>query len=361
MERRPLISLVIMRILLPVLSVIVVCWCAETSFAQDTNSAASAPPASPGAPAPIANPTPRQLLAEAILATGDQQTAMIGQLTDTSDVAVVKEILTDWIKGGVYLHQNSDGTMIPFTIEPSGPVQIDNGKPLAATETTPVDTDSHLRRAVRSTLDLLALADPDPNLRRSAVMKLGMMQRASNLPALQARLAKETDGSVRQALEEAISIIGLGDSDPKVQIDAIKKLSALDSISSLDLLKGLQDNGSTPEVQQAAGLAVLSLNNYLFWVNFFGTIFSRSQPRFRTPRGRAWPRHHVRSHGRDQHGPRGADCRRRLCFVCDRRRFRPLFRRSWRDLVFHFRHPVCFHLGGPGGPCTGALYHPLSL
>jgi urea transport system permease protein len=251
--------------------------CAETSFAQDTSSSTPGSPApttaSPSAPALIPNPTPRQLLAEAIVATDDAQTALIGQMTETSDPMLVKTILTDWIKGGVYLHQNSDNSVVPFTIEKDSPVRIDNGQPLTATENTPVDTDSRLRRTVRSVLDLLALVDPDPNLRRSAVMKLGMMQRASNLPALQARLDKETNRSVHQALEEAIAIIHLSDSDPAIQIAAIKQLTALDSISSLDLLKGLEDNSPSPQVQQAAGKAILSLNNYLFWVNFFGTIF----------------------------------------------------------------------------------------
>jgi urea transport system permease protein len=263
--------------LLPVLSCFALFVCAETCSAQDTNSStAGSPvpaPAPPGAPALISNPTPRQLLVEAILATGDAQTTLIGQMTETSDPLLVKTILTDWIKGGIYLHQNSDNSMVPFTIEKDSPVRIDNGQPLTATENTPVDTDSRLRRTVRSVLDLLALIDPDPNLRRSAVMKLGMMQRPGNLPALQARLDKETNGSVHQALEEAISIIHLNDSDPAVQIAAIKQLTALDSISSLDLLKGLEDNSPSPQVQQAAGRAILSLNNYLFWVNFFGTIF----------------------------------------------------------------------------------------
>jgi urea transport system permease protein len=261
-----------MRIIFSILCGLLIFMCPGMSFGQDTNFSAGVPPA-PAAAVPIANPTPRQLLAEAILATGDTQATMIAQLTDTSDPVVVKTILTDWIKGGVYLHQNADNSVVPFTIEPSGPVRIDDGQPLNATETTPVDTDSHLRRMVRSTLDLLALADPDPALRRSAVMKLGMMQRSTNLPALQTRLDKETNSSVRQALQEAISIIHLTDPDTNVQIAAIQKLVALDSISSLDLLKGLEDNGSTSQVQQAAGKAILSLNNYLFWVNFFGTIF----------------------------------------------------------------------------------------
>ena len=265
-----------MRTILPV-SCVFLLSCAGLCFGQSTNGSTpvspDSVPSAPSASTPIPNPTPRQLLAEAILATDEAQMTMIAQMSDTSDPVLVKTILTDWIKGGVYLHQNPDKSMVPFTIEKDVPVRIDNGQPLAATENTPVDTDSHLRRAVRSTLDLLALSDPDPGLRRSAVMKLGMMQRPGNLPALQSRLEKETNGSVHQALEEAISIIHLGDPDPAVQVDSIQKLSALDSISSLDLLTGLAQNSPHPEVRQAAGKAILSLNDYLFWVNFFGTIF----------------------------------------------------------------------------------------
>ncbi len=215
----------------------------------------------------------RTLIAQAVLASGDAQTALIAQLSDTSAPALVKALLTDWIEGSIYLHAAADGTTVPFTIEKNGPARIDTGEPIAATETTGVDTDSHLRKAIRSTLDLLALANPDPALRRSAVMKLGMLQRPAYLPVLQARLAKETVGSVHHALEEAIAIIQLADIDPQKQVAAINQLAALDSISSLDLLTALARNSPDAQVHAAAQKAVLALNNYLFWVNFFGTLF----------------------------------------------------------------------------------------
>jgi urea transport system permease protein len=224
---------------------------------------------------PDATPSPsvRTMLTQAILASGDPQTALITQLSDTTDPALVKEILNDWIKGGVYLHGMPDGTWVPFVMEHDKAVRIDNGQPIDATENTPVDTDSHLRKAVRSTLELLALVDPAPTARRSAVMKLGMSQRFEYIAVLQARLGKETDGSVHQALEEAIAIIQLNDADASTQLAAISRLSTLDSISSMDLLKNLSDHATDPRVQSAAAKAVLSLNNYLFWVNFYGTIF----------------------------------------------------------------------------------------
>ncbi len=282
MEHRLLLRVTIMRAVSRFLpGLLFVCFTGLCP-AQVTNSSLPSPAAvtnamsAPGAPpaaVPAPPPTTRQIMAQAVLATGDAQTSLIAQLIDTNDPVLVKTILTDWIEGGVYLHAETGGAMTPFTIETSGPVRIDNGAPLVATENTPVDTDSHLRRAIRSTLELLALVDPDPALRRSAVMKLGMTQKPAYLPALQARLGKERDGSVHEALEEAIAIIQLNDSDPATQTAAIQKLSALDAISSLDLLQGLSQNSPNAQVQKAAYGAVQSLNRYLFWVNVFGTIF----------------------------------------------------------------------------------------
>ena len=225
------------------------------------------------AAASTAAPSTRALLAQAILANGDAQAQLIAQLTSANDPALVKEVLTDWIKGGVYLHAMPYGTMIPFIMDGEKAMRIDTGEAIAATENTPVDTDSPLRKAIRSTLELLALADPDPVLRRSAVMKLGMTQRSEYLPVLQARLEKETNGSVRHALQEAVAIIQLNDNDAAVQMAAVERLAALDSISGMDLLKSLAVNATDANVRAAAARAVTALNNYLFWVNFCGTIF----------------------------------------------------------------------------------------
>jgi len=208
-----------------------------------------------------------------VLASGDAQTALISQLSETNDPKLVSTLLHDWIEGSIYLHANADGTQVPFTIEKNGPVRIDTGEAIAATENTPVDTDMKLRKSIRTTLDMMALADPDPNARRSAVMKLGMLQKPANIPVLEARLAKEHDGSVRQALNESIAIIQLNDADPANKIKAIDRLVSLGSISSMDLIKGLSENAPDAQVKEAATHAMVSLKGYLGWVNFYGTLF----------------------------------------------------------------------------------------
>jgi urea transport system permease protein len=215
----------------------------------------------------------RALLVQAILADGDAQPGLIAQLSTASDPALIQQVLTDWREGGIYLHVAADGTKIPFRLENGAPVRIDNGQPIDATDNVAVDTDSRLRRAIRSTLDLLSLADPNPLKRTSAVMKLGMLQKPEYLPILQARLKQEKNSNVRHSFEEAIAITQLNSPDAAAQVAAIQKLASLNSISSLDLLTGLTLHATDPNVQRAAGRAVASLNAYLSWVNFVGTIF----------------------------------------------------------------------------------------
>jgi urea transport system permease protein len=217
--------------------------------------------------------TTRNLLVQAILSDGDAQTAFISQLSTAADPVLVQQVLTDWREGGVYIHVASDGSKIPFRKEKDVAVRIDNGQPIDATESVPVDTDSRLRRAIRSTLDLLALADPNPIKRSSAIMKLGMMQKPDYLPILQTRLGQEKNGTVRHSFEEAIAITQLNSPDNATQITAIQQLASLNSISSLDLLTSITLHATDPGVQHAASLAVASLHNHLFWVNFVGTIF----------------------------------------------------------------------------------------
>jgi len=43
---------------------------------------------------------------------------------------------------------------------------------------TPADTDTNLRKVIQQVLDALSLSDPNPDARRSALLKLGNTQKA---------------------------------------------------------------------------------------------------------------------------------------------------------------------------------------
>jgi urea transport system permease protein len=137
-----------------------------------------------------------------------------------------------------------------------------------------VDADLRLKKAIKNTLDLMTLNDPDPEARRSAIMKLGMIQNPVYVPILQARIPKETNRHVQEALTEAIAITQLKNPDPSVQIPAIRQLGALVSIASRDVLTAVaSDPASTPDEVKAAQSSLSLIQSHIDRVDFFGTLF----------------------------------------------------------------------------------------
>jgi urea transport system permease protein len=247
-------------------------------------------PAQAADPPATDSPAIRQQLVQAILSSVAAQQKLLADLGETGS-KLVGDVLTAWNRGGVYLYPAADGTQVPVLLEDSQDasgkaraIKISDGlflKDAAGkdlrfgdSELNTADTDMRLRSTLRQTVDTLALASPDPEVRGSAVTKLGYSQKPMYIPILQARLAKETDAAVRKAILEGIASLQLGDHDPQVQIAAVKQLEALGSIGNLENVQRLAaDPKADPAVVKAAKHAVDSIQSHIWWVNFFGTIF----------------------------------------------------------------------------------------
>ena len=150
----------------------------------------------------------RLTLVEAILSEdADKQIALVTELVDAEDDLVARG-LTAWRASELYLHAPAAGARVPFVLEPrtSGdPVglRLIDGKPLTdasgkslafnASSLTPVDNSSKLRKAIKTTLDLFAIGNRDPRLRRDAVTKLGQSRVADYVPFFERRLKIETN------------------------------------------------------------------------------------------------------------------------------------------------------------------------
>jgi urea transport system permease protein len=232
----------------------------------------------------------RQKLAQAILSQGTEQQQHLGELADSGS-KLAADVLNAWARDGVYLYEAPDGSKVPVLLEEGedsgakGRAQrIDDGTYLkdaqgaearfSASELNAADTDMRLRSAIQQTLDTLGLSASEPDARRSAALKLGNSRKQVYIPVLQGRRSKETDGSVRKALEEAVALLELGAAEPKLQVTAVQELGRLRSIGSLQNLKELADKpGCPPEVVRAARKATRSIEDHIWWVNFFGTIF----------------------------------------------------------------------------------------
>lgn len=228
----------------------------------------------------------RQKLAAAILSSGvEQQTALAG-LADTGS-KIVRDVLTAWPRDQVIVYELG-GQKIPAVIEEeqdaNGAVRatrVDTGEflkdeqgkvlRLAQTDITPVDTDAPLRSAIQQSLDLLALSAPDAEARRSAILKLGNSGKEKNVPLLQKRLEKETDSNLKKTIQESIALLQLANPDPAIQIGAINQLKVLDSIGALDNLKKISNTNQ--DVALASHAAIVSIEQHISAVNFFGTIF----------------------------------------------------------------------------------------
>src|SRR4051812_30368427 len=231
----------------------------------------------------------RPLLVKALLSEGAEQQTNLTELADTGS-KLVHDVLTAWTRDGVYLIETNDAK-IPVLLEEqtdadgkARAIRIVDGQFLkddkgqevkfASADLTSAETDMKLRGAIQQTLDALALSDPNPDARRSAILKLGNSGKEKNIALLQARQEKETNGEVKKSLNEAVALLQLGSADSGVRISAVRKLASLQTIGSLDILKRVAaDPGTDPSVLKEIKLAVSKIESHIQWVNFFGTIF----------------------------------------------------------------------------------------
>src|SRR4051812_34607822 len=163
-------------------------------------------------------PMMRSNLVEAILSEdGARQAELIRGFARAGD-PFVEQALTAWRGGSIYLFE-ADGAKIPFLLDGQtdadgkakglkildGAALLDEaGKPLlfSAGELTAADTDARLRKVIKTTLDLFALGNVNPNMRRDAVIKLGQEQNPDYIPFLETALKTEKAPVVIKALHE---------------------------------------------------------------------------------------------------------------------------------------------------------------
>jgi urea transport system permease protein len=231
----------------------------------------------------------RAKLSQAILADGAEQRKLVGDLADSGS-RLVHDVLSAWTRDSVFLY-DTGSAKVPVLLEDqtdadgrARAIRIDDGKFLVdgknkelrfgANDLNSADTDAALRAVIQQALDSIALADPDPDVRASAVLKLGNSQKLKYVPVLQARLAKETDSGVRRVIAEAIAMLQLGDPDANTQTSAAVALGTLKAIGSREVLNHFcESKSAAPDAVKAARHSISQIEEHISGVNFFGTIF----------------------------------------------------------------------------------------
>ncbi|MDX1953792.1 MAG: urea ABC transporter permease subunit UrtB [Verrucomicrobiota bacterium] len=246
------------------------------------------------AAADSADETARKNLVEAITSEDfDRQSELIRGFVTSSD-SHVHQTLSAWRGGMVYILETNN-TKIPIILEAetdnegkAAAVLVSNGAPLSAdgkrirfssNDLTPADTTSKLRKALKATLDLLALNNPNPKMRRDAVIKLGQEQNADYVPFFRDSATREKDKEVVRALKEAIAVTQILSTDPAEKVEAITQLGKLRSINYISFLTQLQTEARTApdklddQTMEALRSSIVAIETYQWWGNFFGTAF----------------------------------------------------------------------------------------
>ncbi|HKD00426.1 MAG TPA: urea ABC transporter permease subunit UrtB [Methylomirabilota bacterium] len=148
--------------------------------------------------------------------------------------------------------------------------------PLADLKEVPADR--RLRLAIKPLLDAdetkVQLADPDPNVRRGAAVKLGNQAVATAAPVVEEALKKESDRWVRHALAEALALTHLANGTPAQRTAAAHSLGDLHSESAVPALQRLAaDTAASPAERAAAVTAIRAIERWGLLTRTVETLF----------------------------------------------------------------------------------------
>ncbi len=242
--------------------------------------------------------TPARLLLEKAAVAEDVtvQIECVKQLADAADDELIARALAGWRLAEFFIHTEPDGARVPFVLDSQTDgegkargvrvrdgefIQDAAGAPIwfVPAEQTPVDTTSSLRRAIKTTLDLFAMANPDPAMRRDAITRLGQEQNPEYVPHFEKRLETEAHRDVKKALAEAIALTQLADADPAVRNGAIRTLAEMRSVNALSFLKDFELKVQADparygdETAKLLRTAIAQIENYIWWGTQVGTAF----------------------------------------------------------------------------------------
>ncbi|WP_269541772.1 urea ABC transporter permease subunit UrtB [Cerasicoccus fimbriatus] len=240
----------------------------------------------------------RQILAEAMLSSGDDQMTLVESLVETGEPKIVDTYLEAWKRGDVYVYEAKDGSVIPLyipeedgvsgprpaTVVATGEIFVNRmGEPEMLDPTT-LDSarpSRKTRKAFTRVIDLVALSSQDPIMRADAALKLGLKQDADYLPVLLEMQQKETDDKVNEAVAEGIAVSQLALGSKEERLAAIQTLQDMNSIAGMTALENfkfnLKDGVAGVEFTESE-MAVLdsamqSIESYIKVVDFIGTCF----------------------------------------------------------------------------------------
>jgi urea transport system permease protein len=137
------------------------------------------------------------------------------------------------------------------------------GKPVPVAkpdDLSEITINNRLRGVLQGVLGQLSLLSPDPALRIQAAQAIANQPTADSAKRLTAALAKETDASVREAMQATLSLIDLRSPDRARRLAAINALAGSTDPHVRGQLEALLANEKDAELRKAAETAISSIS-----------------------------------------------------------------------------------------------------
>jgi urea transport system permease protein len=228
---------------------------------------------------------------------GDDRIAALNEVATAGDVslaAYLQALLADEVRvagGKAYLVR--------------GDVVVEAGSGAAAAlpdGAEEVVNNNRMRGELEAALAALRLFSPDRSVRAQSIGELKDKADAGRLRLLEKALVAEPDAVLKGQLAALVAAARLSSPERAARLSAARLLaSSADPATRSLLLQALAGETDT-EVKAAMQASLQAIQGRLAWGERLGV--HRSEPGFHPDAGRARPGHHLRPHGRHQHGAR---------------------------------------------------------
>jgi hypothetical protein len=230
---------------------------------------------------------PQAIIARAAVAKSEKaQGEILTELMGNADESILP-LLDAWRKDKLFLFEAPGKPTMVVLLEGTkdsqgaqSAIDIISGKPagvrLAADDLNAAAHSANLRRIMKAVLDLTDLSSANPAKKLGAIAAIGQGQQSEKLPALEKRLAIETDPQAIKALREALALVRLKSPDPAVKLAALKELESLQSLASTDFVKTIIKDATAAKDEPllaAARSALQAVERHRTVVDFGGTLF----------------------------------------------------------------------------------------
>jgi urea transport system permease protein len=230
---------------------------------------------------------PQSIIARAAVAKSEKtQGEILTELMGNADESILP-LLDAWRKDRLFLHEAPGKPSVVVLLEGAKDskgaqlaVDIITGKAmgvrLVADDLNAAAHSANLRRIMKAVLDLTDLSSANAAKKLGAIAAIGQGQQIEKLPALEKRLAVETDPKAIKALREALALVRLRSPDAATKRAALKELEALQSLASTDFVKAIIKDATAAKDEAllaAARSALQAVDRHRTAVDFGGTLF----------------------------------------------------------------------------------------